>query len=232
MKKHIPNFITLLNLFCGSIAVLFVVKDAISLAFIFVLAGIFFDFMDGFVARILKVRSNLGLQLDSLADMVTSGLVPGLVMFQLFNRVVAGDDGLSFLPYFGLLITLSSAYRLANFNLDDSQTNSFIGIPTPANTLFILSIPMILEHQSNFGFNGIILNIPVLIFVTLLSSYWLNAPLKLMALKFTSSSLRTNKWCYILIVISIVLILVLQFIGIILSFFCYLILSQIKSYKI
>lgn len=232
MKKHIPNFITLLNLFCGSIAVLFVVKDAISLAFIFVLAGIFFDFMDGFVARILKARSNLGLQLDSLADMVTSGLVPGLVMFQLFNRVVAGDDGLSFLPYFGLLITLSSAYRLANFNLDESQTNSFIGIPTPANTLFILSIPMILEHQSNFGFNGIILNIPVLIFVTLLSSYWLNAPLKLMALKFTSYSFRTNKWRYILIVISIVLILVLQFIGIILSFFCYLTLSQIKFYKI
>ena len=150
MKRHIPNFITLLNLFCGSIAVIFAVNGDMKLTALFVFLGIFFDFFDGLLARKLDVHSELGLQLDSLADMVTSGLVPGLVMFYLLK--LGNPDTSSFsayLPYVGLLITLASAYRLANFNIDDNQTDSFIGLPTPANTLLILSLPLIMEFQNN-----------------------------------------------------------------------------------
>ena len=201
IKKHIPNFITLLNLFCGCLAVIFAVKNQLEIAAFFVFLGIFFDFFDGFAARMLKVQSELGLQLDSLADMVTSGVVPGIVMYQLFNKSLAihekVNDGLSWsdswhwfqnevhlLPMFGLLIALASAYRLAKFNIDENQTSSFIGLPTPANTLLIISFPLILMYQGSPTIDAIILNKWFLIGVTLLSCYLLNAKIPLFALKF------------------------------------------------
>ncbi|CEN46406.1 Phosphatidylserine synthase (fragment) [Capnocytophaga canimorsus] len=153
MKKHVPNCITLLNLLCGCIAVIFAVKNQLQWAGLFVALGIFFDFFDGFFARLLHVKSDLGLQLDSLADMVTSGLTPGIVMFQLlsYSHFVEENTSLTttLLPYFGLIITLASAYRLANFNIDSRQTTGFIGLPTPANALFILSLPLILLYQNS-----------------------------------------------------------------------------------
>ena len=158
MKKHIPNFITLLNLFCGCIAVFFAVHGVFEMVALFVFLGIFFDYFDGFAARLLHVKSGLGLQLDSLADMVTSGVVPGIVMFKLLEMSSTGgwSSGLlsessgmatwqslelnpqEFIPLLGLIVTLASAYRLAKFNIDENQTNSFIGLPTPANTLLII----------------------------------------------------------------------------------------------
>ena len=159
MKAFIPNLLTLLNLFSGAIAVIFAVEGALTIAALSVLLGIFFDFFDGFLARKLKVESTLGLQLDSLADMVTSGLVPGLIMFQLLSLSISGSGHyMDLLPYTGLLITLGSAYRLANFNIIVDQKNYFTGLPTPANALLILSFPMILEYQNNEAFNFIILN--------------------------------------------------------------------------
>jgi CDP-diacylglycerol--serine O-phosphatidyltransferase len=119
------------------------------MAALFVLLGIFFDFFDGFLARKLKVESALGLQLDSLADMVTSGLVPGLIMFHLISLSMTGSERyMDLLPYMGLLITLGSAYRLANFNISTDQKNHFVGLPTPANALLVLSFPLILEYQT------------------------------------------------------------------------------------
>lgn len=151
MKKHIPNIITLLNLFCGCIAVIFAIQNKMDWVIFWVSLGIFFDFFDGFFARLLNVKSELGLQLDSLADMVTSGVTPGIAMFQMLsssNFVVHNDSLLStLLPYFGFLITLSSAYRLANFNIDPRQTLGFIGLPTPANALFVISLSVITSHQ-------------------------------------------------------------------------------------
>ncbi|MCB0439383.1 MAG: CDP-alcohol phosphatidyltransferase family protein, partial [Mangrovimonas sp.] len=166
MKKHIPNFITLLNLLCGCIAVLCAVSSDFFLAALFVFAGIFFDFMDGLTARLLNVKSALGLQLDSLADMITSGVVPGVVMFKLLTMSLGGDKtifveaswdqtnywhGLQvpLLAFLGFLITLSSAYRLAKFNLDEDQQSYFKGLPTPANTILIISLPLILEFQGS-----------------------------------------------------------------------------------
>ncbi|MFD0864125.1 CDP-alcohol phosphatidyltransferase family protein [Sungkyunkwania multivorans] len=241
MKKHIPNLITLLNLFCGCIAVVFAASDELIIAAFFVFLGIFFDFFDGLAARKLKVQSELGLQLDSLADMVTSGLVPGLVMFQLLSSV-EGVVGLSIvnsvgeftqwrgfkvglLPFIGFLITLASAYRLANFNIDERQTTSFIGLPTPANALLVLSLPLILEFQSNDLFRDIILNKWFLIGMTLLSSFLLNANLPLFALKFKTWGFKENAIRYIFLIACVLLLALLQFVAIPLIILLYVLMS-------
>lgn len=231
MKRHIPNLITLLNVFCGCIATVFAVLNQLELAAIFVFLGIFFDFFDGLAARALNVKSELGLQLDSLADVITSGLVPGIVMFQLLGMSMTGgwnagdmfgyhqsEYGLSILfnplPLLGFLITLASAYRLAKFNIDENQTSSFIGLPTPANALLILSLPLILLYQNNDVLNGIILNQWFLIGVTLLSTYLLNAKIPLFALKFENWGFKDNALRYIFIIISLVLLVTLQFLAV------------------
>ena len=140
MKSYIPNFITLLNLFSGCIAVIYALEGHMKYTALFVCAWVFsLIFLMGFSARKLKVQSELGLQLDSLADMVTSGLVPGLVLFYLLGLAPQLSwDPSSLLPYFGLLVTLASAYRLAKFNISNNQSDAFIGLPTPANTLLLL----------------------------------------------------------------------------------------------
>jgi len=148
MKKHIPNIITLFNLSSGLIALFFVFQKQWMLAASFVLLGILFDFFDGLAARSLNVSSEVGLQLDSLADMITSGVVPAFAMFFMLQDSLHIDlmhsfvfDSIHLLPFIGFLIALGSAYRLAKFNVDTRQTSSFIGLPTPANTLFIMSLP-------------------------------------------------------------------------------------------
>src|SRR5690606_10603641 len=170
MKKYIPNALTLLNLFCGSIAVIFVQNDDFVTASLFVFLGIFFDFFDGFAARKLHVQSELGLQLDSLADMVTCGLVPGLVMYKLLaltdnawghfeiDYTNFNVSHINICPLLSLCITFASAYRLAKFNLDEDQQTYFKGLPTAANALFIMSLPLIMEFQNNDFMNTIILN--------------------------------------------------------------------------
>jgi len=231
MKQHIPNFITLLNLFCGCIAVVFAVMNRLELAAVFVFLGIFFDFFDGFVARLLNVSSELGVQLDSLADMVTSGVVPGIVMFQLLNMSHTGGWNSTFLitetdymswsggkvtllSFSGFLITLASAYRLANFNVDENQVSSFKGLPTPANTLLILSLPLILLYQNNDVLNGLLLNQWFLIGLTIVSAYLLNAPITLFALKFDGTSFAKNGVKYLFLIGSLVLLLTLKFLAI------------------
>lgn len=227
MTKHIPNIITLINLFCGSIAVILAVQNHMILAALFVALGIFFDFFDGLAARLLNAKSEMGLQLDSLADMVTSGLVPGIVMVQLLNDALIMDGGLygswdatnhifdyPVLAFVGLFITLASCWRLANFNVDDRQTESFIGLPTPANALLILSIPLIMEYQNLDWFNHLITNPWVLIAITLLSCFLLNANIELFALKFKNFSLKDNKMRYLFLFACILMLVFLKFLAI------------------
>lgn len=231
MRQQIPNGITLLNVLCGCIATVFAVLNQLDLAALFVLFGIFFDFLDGFAARALRVQSDLGIQLDSLADMITSGLVPGIVMFQLLGMSQTGGWNLDFapqpsggvpwmgikislLPFLGFLITMASAYRLANFNIDEHQVSSFIGLPTPANTLLIVSLPLILLYHGNDFLNGIILNQWFLIGLTLLSCYLLNSRIELFALKFKNWSFKDNAQRYIFIIVSLVLLMTLKFLAI------------------
>ena len=245
IKRFIPNFVTLLNLFCGSIAVLFAVNnDFVSAAF-FVFLGIFFDFFDGFLARKLSVQSELGVQLDSLADMVTSGLVPGIVMFKLIAlatnepAMASGNEwagsmqwsgfNIALFPLIGLFVTLASAYRLAKFNIDEDQQTYFKGLPTPANTLLIVSLPLIMEFQNSDAMNAIILNKWFLIILTMLSCYLLNSNIKLFALKFKDWSFKTNAVRYIFIILSLVLLIVFQFAAIPLVILLYICLSLVSK---
>lgn len=247
MKRYIPNALTLLNLFFGSVAVLFTVNNELITAAFFVFLGIFFDFFDGFAARKLNVESEVGLQLDSLADVVTSGLVPGIMMYKLLELsessswsrsyvknansgfVCEIDGGASLFPYMGFAIILASAYRLAKFNVDVEQQSYFKGLPTPANTLLILSLPLILEFQNNDTINAIILNKWFLIAFTILSCWLLNSGIKLFALKFKNWGFKENITRYVFIILCAVLLVVLQFAAIPLIILLYIIMSILDN---
>lgn len=243
MKHYIPNFLTLLNLFCGSIAVILAVNNNFVAAALFVFLGIFFDFFDGFAARKLGVSSELGIQLDSLADMVTSGLVPGIVMYKLLlltiNLPETNTDwdnsqnwlnlNLHLLPLLGLCITLASAYRLAKFNLDEDQQTYFKGLPTPANALLILSLPLILEFQNSNLINGIIINKWFLIGLTLISCYLLNSNVKLFALKIKDWRFKANVLRYTFLILCVLLLALFKFIAIPLIIILYITLSVFSN---
>jgi CDP-diacylglycerol--serine O-phosphatidyltransferase len=232
LKAFVPNFITLLNLLSGGIAVIFAVKGDLSTAALFVFFGIFFDFFDGFLARKLNVSSEMGLQLDSLADLVTSGLVPALVLVNLIElSILPWQDTNCFLPYLGLLVLLCSAYRLAKFNISTEQSQFFIGLPTPANALLIMSLPLVLDYQNSDSYNALILNPFFLVVVTLLSSFLLNAPVKLIALKFKTWNFSENASKYILIIFSLVALILFKFAGIPLIIIFYIMLSLINPPK-
>lgn len=249
LKRHIPNIVTLLNLFSGCIAVIFAVYGNFVVAALFVFLGIFFDFFDGLLARKLNVQSPLGIQLDSLADLVTSGVVPGIIMFKLISLTIDAPDysaysddwnsifhwqgfKLSVLPLIGLLIPLASAYRLAKFNLDEDQQTFFKGLPVPANTLLILSLPLILEYQNSDIMNSIIINKWFLIGLTILSCYLLNSSIKLFALKFKDWSFKNNGIRYIFLIMSVVTLIVLQFAAIPLIITLYILLSLLDRKNI
>jgi CDP-diacylglycerol--serine O-phosphatidyltransferase len=246
MKKYIPNALTLLNLFSGSVALIFAIQDHFVLASIFVFLGIFFDFFDGFFARKFNVQGPLGVQLDSLADMVTSGLVPGIIMFKLLSLSVGSNGILSAtnewtasmfssgfdvvpLPLLGLSITLASAYRLAKFNIDEDQQSYFKGLPTPANTLLIISLPLIMEFQNSDLMNAIILNKWFLIGLTITSCYLLNSNIKLFALKFKEYGFIANASRYIFIILCFIFLLVFQFAAIPLIILLYIFMSILDS---
>ena len=233
IKKHIPNTISLLNLFCGCIAVVFVSKDQFEMAFFFVCLGIFLDFFDGFFARLFKVSGPLGLQLDSLADMVTSGVVPGYVMFKMMqsSSVYMSEGYLQFFPYLGFIITLGSCMRLAKFNIDTRQTDSFIGLPTPANALFILSLPLVLEYYASDSLFVIEIFTEkwVLLLISLFSAYILNAEIPLFSLKIKKFNFRDNALQIIFLAVSVLLLLFLQYLGVTLVIIFYVLLSVINN---
>jgi CDP-diacylglycerol--serine O-phosphatidyltransferase len=249
MKKHIPNLLTLGNLFCGTIATILAVQGDFVGAGLFVVIGIFLDFFDGFAARLLNVSGELGKQLDSLADMVTSGVVPGIIMFNLlyqssFKNVGAqfidegvrpsitfNDDIFSWISYIGLLLTLGACYRLAKFNIDTRQSESFIGLPTPAMSLFVISLPLIQEYTSAEWVQNLITNNYFLILITLLLTYLMNAEIPLFSLKFKEYSLKNNLVKYLFLFISLLMIVVLNFIAIPIIIIFYVFLSVMLEYS-
>jgi len=244
LKKHIPNLITLLNLFSGSIAVYFAANNNLELAAYFVLLGIFFDFFDGLAARLLKVQGELGKQLDSLADVVTSGVAPGIVMMQLLLKASKNKHWDFFIPtnqetfifsapfliaLIGLVITLGAAYRLAKFNLDERQTSSFIGLPTPAAALVVISFPLILVYSNSSFSNVLIGNIWFLIGLTLLLTYLMNAEIPLFSLKFKNFSWKKDFIKIVFIVITILFIILIKFMAIPMIILVYVLLSLIDN---
>lgn len=232
IKKHIPNVLTLGNLFCGTIATIYAVYTDFKVAAMFVVLGVIFDFFDGFAARMLNVSGELGKQLDSLADMVTSGVVPGVIMFQLLNleyfEVHLMGKGFfisPYLPYLGLILTLAACYRLANFNIDERQSDSFIGLPTPAMALFVIALPLIPLYSDNQFFIDLVQNNYFLIGVTLVLSYLMNAEIPLFSLKFKNFGMKENGLKYVFLVLSVVLLLTLEVIAIPLVIILYVLLS-------
>jgi len=239
IKRHIPNIITLLNLFCGVLATMFAVSGHLMFAVYFVLLGIFFDFFDGFFARLLNVSGELGKQLDSLADVVTSGVVPGIILFQLIQKVpfynTSSEDIMSWsgikivpLALIGLVFCLASAYRLAKFNIDTRQTSSFIGLPTPAATLVVLSLPLILATGNEWS-HEFINNQWFLVVLTLLLSYLMHAEIPLFALKFKDYAWKNNKIKFSFLGVSLLLLIGLQFVAIPLIIMLYVLFSVIEN---
>lgn len=239
IAQFLPNLLTLLNLFSGCLAVVYAVNNQIYYTVLFVLLGIFFDFFDGFAARLLNVQSELGKQLDSLADMVTSGIVPGVVMVQMLlksshKEPLSYMDGFVNFPIvalFGFAITLASCYRLANFNIDENQTESFVGLPTPANTLFIMSLPLMQMYDEYHYISYIVDNHYVLLLVTALSCYMLNAKIELFALKFKSFKFSENKVKFFFLGLSLILIGTIKLAAIPAIILVYLLLSLIDNKK-
>ncbi len=232
IKKHIPNIVTLCNLLCGTLATIFAVDGHFELTAFFVALGVFLDFFDGFFARILKVTGELGKQLDSLADMVTSGVVPGIVLFYLLGyekQVMDEFSTFTAIPLIGLLVTLSACYRLANFNLDTRQSESFIGLPTPAMSLFVVSLPLIQMHSEIDFIRELIGNTYFLISISIFFSFLMNSKLHLFSLKFKSYTLRENLFKYVLIVLSVIFLITMKFLAVPIIILCYLLLSIIKN---
>ena len=247
LKKFIPNLLTLLNLLSGTIAVYFAVKEALVIAAGFVFLGIIFDFFDGFAARMLKVQGELGKQLDSLADVVTSGVVPGIVLFQLISKSVenkswenavnsvlkTGNEhyftSTFFISLIGLLFTMGAAYRLAKFNIDVRHTSSFIGLPTPAAALVVLSLPLILNYSGNEMVSSLIQNVWFLIGLAVLLCYLMNAEIPLFSLKFKDYSWKKNKIKYLFIILTAILSAIFQFIAIPLVILLYVLLSTVEN---
>ncbi len=228
IKKHIPNFLTLLNLLCGCIAIVFIADFRFDLAFYFVCLGIFFDFFDGFFARKFGVSGPLGVQLDSLADMVTSGVAPGFVVFKLLSDADCfGAE--SVLPYLGFIITLGACYRLANFNIDTRQSDSFIGLPTPANALFFMSLPLINIAFYDDNFSGVIYNKWLLVALVWISAYVMNAEIPLFSLKIKDFSFQKYKLQIGFLAASVIMLLVFQYLAIPLIIILYVLVSVINN---
>lgn len=197
-------------------------------------------------ARILKVDSELGKQLDSLADMVTSGVAPGIVMYQLIfssmnqnsfattfvekeNLISWNLSDVQLLPFIAFLLPVAAAYRLAKFNLDERQLISFIGLPTPAMSIFVISLPLILIYSDISYVNNLINNTYFLVIITILLSFIMNAELQLFSLKFKKISLKNNWVQLVFIIIALVSLIVLKFVAIPLIIALYILLSLIKK---
>ncbi|TBO43471.1 CDP-diacylglycerol--serine O-phosphatidyltransferase [Pedobacter kyonggii] len=203
MKKHLPNAITCANLFSGCIGIVFAFKGNLETAAYFVIFSGIFDFFDGMVARLLNVKSAIGKDLDSLADMVSFGFLPGVIMFHLLK---ASDYSSEYLPYLGFIITIFSALRLAKFNNDTRQTEDFIGLNTPMNTLFICSLPFIANDYPQIIASSILL-----IAITAITSFLLVSEIKIFSLKFSDLSWAKNKIKFIFLILSAILIAFLKF---------------------
>ncbi len=233
-KNHIPNSITLLNLTSGITSVYFGVKGTpadLALAGLFIFIGAVFDFFDGFSARLLHAKSDIGLQLDSLSDMVTFGVAPGFILYQMI-RISYGNpvvNGFDFLPLVAIMVPWMSALRLAKFNIDETQVTSFKGLPTPALAIFVASLPIIRQQlyaSQNFWYLSVT-NTYFLFGVAVLGSLLLVSSFPMFSLKFKSYGWQGNNIKYIFLAVAIVLVAVWQIVAVPLIILFYLLLSWI-----
>ncbi|MFO7977872.1 MAG: CDP-alcohol phosphatidyltransferase family protein [Bacteroidales bacterium] len=237
MKKYIPNVVTLINLFLGCLAVVMAFQEQLVLAAIFVVIGSLLDFVDGFLARILKAGSVLGEQLDSLADLISFGMAPAAIMYQYMAGAaqINGNQVLALIPYLAFLITVFSGLRLAIFNVDTRQRTFFVGLPTPANALFLVSFPLVMAFP---GWQTIIsqmvetltTNLWMMLALVLLFSWLLVSPIRMFSLKFTSLKWPGNQVRFVFLAGSLLLFLIFQISSIPLVLIFYIILSVIQHF--
>lgn len=238
IKKHLPNAITCMNLMCGVLSIHFAYTGSLKWSGLLIFAAAVFDFADGFVARMLHVKSELGKQLDSLSDVVSFGVAPGVIMFQLLMLGnTAWETGLTvWIGLVALLLPLCAALRLAKFNIDTRQTESFIGLPTPAMGLLVASLGVLIFRDLESPlcpFNDyvvfFVLHPAVLIATTLVFSLLMVSNLRLFAMKFTSYGWKPNKLRYGFILLSFLLLLLFFFTAIPLIIVLYVVLSLLAS---
>ena len=223
LKAQIPNLITLLNLLSGVLGILWVLEGQVLFGAYFVLLSAGFDFLDGFAARILKVQSELGKELDSLADVVSFGVLPGIILYALIKSQTESQ----ILPYFTLIVPLFSAYRLAKFNLDTRQSDRFIGLPTPANALLLSSLPHLAVYWPQLA---PWLTSPIAgILIAWAASFLLVSELPLIALKFKNGRITYNYFRYAILASGIFFLAWMQLAGIPLIILSYLFLSILEQ---
>ena len=210
MKKHIPNLLTCCNVLLGSLSIVFAFNGFFETAALLILGAAAFDFLDGFAARLLNVKSTIGLDLDSLADVISFGLAPAVILFVWMSFCFTNLPPelqffpLTLLPYCAFTIVPFSAYRLAKFNNDERQTNEFYGLATPANAFFIAFLPFAaakLPLLDNFW---------VLLGLTFIFSLLLVSELPMFSLKFTTFGFKKNTTRYLFLILSAVLVVAFQ----------------------
>ncbi len=205
IKKHIPNTLTLANLLCGCLAIIEVVQNkSIENACILMVIALVCDFFDGFIARLFKVSSPIGKELDSLADVVTFGVLPSFMVYFMMQKHANFSPNTAYIAF---LIALFSALRLAKFNIDTRQSDSFIGVPTPANAILIASIALNLEYNSIDFLTNLFRNQYFTIGTTFILSYLLVAELPLFAFKFKNFKWKGNEIRFLFIIASLLLLL-------------------------
>lgn len=229
--RFVPNTITSLNLFSGCVAVVLAMSGHALGALGFICLGAFFDFFDGMSARLLGVQSPVGKELDSLADMITFGMAPATILYFYLKHLYLGpilSDFSFYIPFLAYLIAVFSALRLAIFNLDERQTEEFIGIPTPANALFWGSL--IVGEGSRMQ---TLTWSPYLLLVLLfLSCYMLNASVPMLSLKFKKWTIKGNEYRVVLIVGCVLILgLMHNLSGIALAICFYILLSLFRNFR-
>lgn len=241
MKKVIPSFLTILNLICGCFAIALAFQFQFEAVLILVCLGNLFDFLDGFAARALNSVTNFGKHLDSITDVITSGLVPGIVVFQLFklsgNKVsdfevlIFGYDlifSLSPISFIAFLITIGSAIRLSKFNTSIGN-DEFIGLPTPANAIFFSALPVLINSELFIESKEIFLNNYFLISSILFSVFLMNAQFRLFSLNISFKNFKSNIYQIILIIISIPILFYFQLGGFTIVVLVYLLLNIVRN---
>ena len=227
IKKHIPNALTCCNLLSGCIATSFAYNGDIKIAFLFIILGAVFDFFDGMVARLLHVSSPIGKELDSLADNITFGVAPSMMVFYELGQLncpVIFYPIKNVLPYTAFLIAALSALRLAKFNIDERQSMAFIGLPTPANALFWGGLFMLQsKYQDTPAFYVVIL------LLVLLTSYLLISEIPMFSLKIKSKNWKDNKFCLFFVVTAALLLFILSLPAFAIIITWYVILSIINK---
>ena len=227
MKKHIPNFVTCLNLFSGCLGIVFAFQGNLTWASYAIVIAAILDFFDGMLARLLKAYSEIGKELDSLADVVSFGVLPSVIIYHLFALSPQPEFDVTWLSLSAFVIAVFSALRLAKFNIDTRQSENFIGLPTPASALLIASFPLIIA-ESNTYFADFILNTWFLLIFSLTMSMLLVAEVPLISLKFKTLDLKENMLRYILVITSVLLLLFFKFEAVPMIIMVYFMISLVQ----